>query len=343
MLTNIKKDNMAKKGFKLPGVSPLKQTGSTNGQFFQPLNPRSYGGGSGGSYANPMSYDAYFPTSSIGGASTIESLGDTFSSITKSLSNDSEDSDTSDDVSGSDITINSLGEIPLEKPAIEVKKGTDPRLQQRIQDAESAGNLKKAARLQGKQDRNIVRQVEGAKRIEQRQSDRTDKTTKRQEEKTSPTQMKNDSPNKILDPGYLAGIAGGSGVLGTLQSRSIRDRGAQQVAGSTQAQQAAVASLPGGGTMATPDQNPMTGGVSGGQTMNCTPVAMSYDPPLQANEKGGKKSVFNMNTQGMAAGAFGTPAMMQKSVGVAYMTESQEEAFGPGGHSENPGLYKQLK
>ncbi len=194
MLTKIKKDNMAKKGFKLPGVSPLRQTDSTNGQFFQPLNPRSYSSGSGGSYANPMSYDAYFPTSSIGGASTIESLGDTFSSITKGLSSDSKEPDTSGDVSGSDITINSLGQIPLEKPAIEAERGTDLRLQQRIQDAESAGNLKKAARLQGKQDRNIVRQVEGAKRIEQRQSDRTEKTKKRQEEKTTPLNMKDKSP-----------------------------------------------------------------------------------------------------------------------------------------------------
>ncbi len=375
MLTKIKRDNMAKKGFKLPGVSPLKQTGSTNGQFFQPLNPRSYGSGSGGSYANPMSYDAYMPTSSIGGASTIESLGDTFSSITKSLSNDSEDSDTSDNVSGSDITINSLGQIPLEKPAIEVERGTDPRLQQRIQDAESAGNLKKAARLQGKQDRNIVRQVEGAKRIEQRQSDRTEKTRKRQEEKTTPLQMKNDSPNKFLG-GITAGIAGGSrgfgggqvdfqglggggGVLSRLAKAQL-----SQNAGPTQAQQAAAASVAAGGTMGTAAQDPMTGGAasinsgvlpnlagagqagggaSGGQTLNCTPIAMSYDPPLQANEKGGKKSVFNMNTKGMAETAFGTPAMMQKSVGVAYMTESQEEAFGPGGHSENPGLYKQLK
>lgn len=353
MLTKIKRDNMAKKGFKLPGVSPLKQTDSTNGQFFQPLNPRSYGGGSGSSYANPMSYDAYFPTSSIGGASTIESLGDTFSSITKSLSNNSEDSDTSDDVSGSDITINSLGQIPLEKPAIEVERGTDPRLQQRIQDAESAGNLKKAARLQGKQDRNIVRQVEGAKRIEQRQSDRTKKTTKRQEEKTTPLQMKNDSPNKFSG-GITAGIAGDSREFGGDMLSRLAKAQLSQNAGPTQAQQAAAASVAAGGTMGTPDQNPMiagrlaeagqaVGGASGGQTLNCTPIAMSYDPPLQANEKGSKKSVFNMNTKGMAETAFGTPAMMQKSVGVAYMTESQEEAFGPGGHSENPGLYKQLK
>ena len=278
MLTKIKKDNMAKKGFKLPGVSPLRQTDSTNGQFFQPLSPRGYGSGSGGSYANPMSYDAYMPTSSIGGASTIESLGDTFSSITKSLNNDSEDSDTSDNVSGSDITINSLGQIPLEKPAIEVERGTDPSLQQRIQDAESDGNLKKAARLQGKQDRNIVRQVEGAKRIEQRQSDRTEKTKKRQEEKTTPLDMKDKSP------------------LGFIPNQQIQ---------------------------------PQPG--------------LTYQPPPQANQMGTAQPVFNQQTQGMAAGAFGTPAMMQKSVGVAYMTESQEEAFGQGGHSENPGLYKQLK
>jgi hypothetical protein len=82
--------------------------------------------------------------------------------------------------------------------------------------------------------------------------------------------------------------------------------------------------------MANPDQNPMTGGVSGGQTMNCTPVAMSYDPPLQANEKGGKKSVFNMNTKGMAETAFGTPAMRQASVGSAFQVSAkQEAAFGP--------------
>jgi len=36
--------------------------------------------------------------------------------------------------------------------------------------------------------------------------------------------------------------------------------------------------------------------------------------------------------------------MRQASVGAAFqMSEAQEKAFGPGGHSENPGLYKQLK
>ena len=170
----------------------------------------------------------------------------------------------------------------------------------------------------------------------------------------TPLQMKNDSPNKFLG-GIAAGVAGGSGVSGggqvDLQSlaagggmlaRAARAQLAQN-AGSTQAQQAAAASSVAGGVMGAAAQNPMTGG-NGGQTLNCTPVAMSYDPPLQANEKGGKKSVFNMNTKGMAETAFGTPAMRQASVGAAFqMSKSQEKAFGPGGHSENPGLYKQLK
>ena len=182
--------------------------------------------------------------------------------------------------------------------------------------------------------------------------------------------MKNDSPNK-----FMGGIAGAVGQVSTgnssIMSGFLENNIAYQMAmerkraqQATQAQQAAAASGVAGGTIGTAAQDPMTGGAasinsgvlpnlagagqagggaSGGQTLNCTPIAMSYDPPLQANEKGGKKSVFNMNTKGMAETAFGTPAMMQKSVGVAYMTESQEEAFGPGGHSENPGLYKQLK
>lgn len=180
----------------------------------------------------------------------------------------------------------------------------------------------------------------------------------------TPLQMKNDSPNKFV--GGLASIAtggGGSGVnnsgLTQQQMQNAIAPGGKfigfgnmakmiknQAAGMNQAQQTAAAS--------TAAQNPMAGGIaaagqavggaSGGQTSNCTPVAMSYDPPLQANEKGGKKSVFNMNTKGMAEAAFGTPAMRQASVGAAFqMSKTQEDAFGPGGHSENPGLYKQLK
>ena len=41
-----------------------------------------------------------------------------------------------------------------------------------------------------------------------------------------------------------------------------------------------------------------------------------------------------------ANGIYGSPQMRQQSV---MMTQAQEDAFGPGGHSENPGLYKELK
>jgi hypothetical protein len=65
---------------------------------------------------------------------------------------------------------------------------------------------------------------------------------------------------------------------------------------------------------------------------------------MQANMMGNARPVFNQQTQGMAQAAFGTPAMRQASVGAAFqMTQAQEDAFGPGGHSENPGLYKNLK
>lgn len=166
----------------------------------------------------------------------------------------------------------------------------------------------------------------------------------------TPLQMKNDSPNKFLGASMGAAFGGGGSGGGlpnsffnsTLGSKLSQAMGGnanlasslgQQTAGATQAQQAAAASTAAGGTMGTPDQNPMisgrldaagqaVGGASGGQTMNCTPVAMSYDPPLQANEKGGKKSVFNMNTKGMAETAFGTPAERQASVGAPFQSNA---------------------
>ena len=80
-----------------------------------------------------------------------------------------------------------------------------------------------------------------------------------------------------------------------------------------------------------------------GQQMG-QPQAFSYDVPMQANMMGTAQPVFNQQTMGMAEAAFGNPAMRQASVGAAFqMSKTQEDAFGPGGHSENPGLYKQLK
>jgi len=55
----------------------------------------------------------------------------------------------------------------------------------------------------------------------------------------------------------------------------------------------------------------------------------------------GASAVYN-NPMAMNAanGMFGNPFARAQSV---MMTQAQEDAFGPGGHSENPALYKELK
>ena len=182
------------KGFKLPGVTPLKQTGSASGGFFQPLNPRNYGASLTSPYANPQSYSAYFPSSTMGGAKTITDLGNTFSDIVTTVSGKGTetDTDTSSDVSGSDITISATGQLPTQTttdPGLE--RGSDPKLEEKIAKAEAKGNLKKAARLQAKQDKNIVRQTEGEKRIQARQDEKLDRVTARQEGLTKDFEDKN--------------------------------------------------------------------------------------------------------------------------------------------------------
>ena len=214
------------KGFKLPGVTPLKQTGSTGGNFFQPLNPRNYGASLTSPYANPQSYEAYFPSSTLGGAQTITDLGNTFSDIVSTVDGNNTNENTSDDVSGSDLTIDATGQIPtptITDPGLE--EGEDPKLEERISKAEAEGNLKKAARLQGKQDRKKTRQIEGKKRIQARQEEKNKRVKARQEGLTedfedknfagrmlssignifrSPTTMKEDSPLGFV-PGQQMG------------------------------------------------------------------------------------------------------------------------------------------
>lgn len=163
--------------------------------------------------------------------------------------------------------------------------------------------------------------------------------------------MKNDSPNKFTSLPALASDTSGEGMLARLaRAQNARPTQAQRAAatsaaagGTMGAGQAASSGLIGAGAIGnTGLLDPQTGfptasslgqtvgGASGGQTLNCTPVAMSYDPPLQANEKGDKKSVFNMNTRGMAETAFGTPAMRQASVKSPFQVSAkQEAAFGP--------------
>jgi len=150
----------------------------------------------------------------------------------------------------------------------------------------------------------------------------------------TPLNMKEESPNKFLGAAAGAalgtrssGSAGGFNVNNLVQDGKFIGFGGvadMLKQNQTQAQQAAAASTAAGGTMGTANQNPMTGSAipEGGGKFQLTPVAMSYDPPLQANEKGGKKSIFNLNTKGMAETAFGTPAMRQASVGAPFQSNA---------------------
>lgn len=393
------------KGFKLPGISPLKQEGNSSTSL--PQFDRSGYRSSAGSYSSPQSVIDTSQGNLL--SSAISTIGDAFSTaITPNPPNVNADGST-----GNQNT------ITTSKPVY------NTNLDRRIADARAKGDMSKVAKLEGRKDRRTQRdkaqtainekkaneklakqkerlvkklnkkgfdgeEVLSTAPVETKTNDsgintdtsgtnekgvtsliltgQTDKAIevikeKRKKSKNtsnSVTEMKNDSPNKFL--GGLAGIAsgrsGGSGGQVDLQSLAgqggfagILGKGIR----ASSSQQAAAASAAAGGVMGAANQNPITGGLaaagqavggaSGGQTLNCTPVAMSYDPPLQANEKGGKKSVFNMNTRGMAEAAFGTPAMRQASVGSAFqVSAAQEAAFGPNSDlaKENPAKAKKI-
>jgi len=290
----IKTDNMAKKGFKLPGVTPLKQTAGNS--FFTNLPIRDYG--TSGSYANPQTY---FGESSLG-AQTVSRIGDTFVDSINAANQSNENSDSGGlDVSGSDLTIDATGKQEGQNTNVEgLEKGEDPKLEAKIIKAKNEGNLKKAARLQGKQDRKKVRQVEGAKRIEEIQDNKETRVKARQEGLTKDFEDKNFAGRMLSSIGNI------------FRSPTTMKK-----------------------------ESPL--GFVPGQQMG-QPQAFSYDVPVQANMMGAAQPVFNQQTMGMAEAAFGNPSMRQASVGAAFqMTQAQEDAFGPGGHSENPGLYKNLK
>ena len=361
------------KGFKLPGVSPLKQEGD---KFGLPSFDRSGYRSSGGSYSSPQDPSTYFTP---GGyfAEGISSFGNIASEYIKNKKPEV----------NPDGSIGNVG-------GARTNQTFATNLDKRIAAAEAKGDKSKVERLKGKKQRRTMRDTTQAAINEKKNTEREAKLQERLNEKLTrkgidpstvsmskgseykdlfanmasnlgvqssldtstdgtALNMKNDSPNKFL--GGLASIAtGGSGSPGGGQVDLQSLAGKGTIAGifgkgiqATQAQQAAAASTAAQNPMAggLADAGQAVGGASGGQTLNCTPVAMSYDPPLQANEKGGKKSVFNMNTRGMAEAAFGTPAMRQASVGSAFqVSAAQEAAFGPNSDlaEKNPAKAKKI-
>ena len=307
---------MAKKGFKLPGVTPLKQTVNTGGSFFQPLNPRNYGASLTSPYANPRSYSAYFPSSTMGGAETITGLGNTFSDIVTTVSgkgtDTDTDTDTSSDVSGSDITISATGQLPTQTttdPGLE--RGSDPKLEKRIAEAEAKGNLKKAAKLRSKQDKNIIRQTEGEKRIQERQEDSIQRVKDRQEGLTRDFEDKN----------FAGRILSSIGNVFRKPTPPDRDLSQKQIIANELTPQGVVEpNVEIKGTMLEMKNDSPLGFVPGQQMGQ--PQAFSYDVPQQANMMGNARPLFNQQKMGMAEAAFGNPAMRQASVGAPFQSNA---------------------
>lgn len=279
---------MAKKGFKLPGVTPLKQTAGNS--FFRDLPMRPYV--STGSYANPQTY---FGESSLG-AQTVSSLGNTFADSINAAAKSNKDSDSDGlDVSGSDLTIDATGNKEEQTSTeSELLRGEDPKLEAKINKAIADGNLKKAARLQADQDQHRVRQIEGEKRIQARQDEKLDRVTKRQKGLTKDFEDKNFAGRMLSSIGN---------VFRKPTPQFTVDQSDIEIEA----------------PILMKEESPL--GFIPGQQMG-QPQAFSYDVPMQANMMGTAKPVFNQQTMGMAEAAFGNPAMRQASVGAPFQSNA---------------------
>lgn len=349
--------------FKLPNQAPFRQevdktkNSFADNSFFTDSMRQGFGAGEYGTYSSP-SFDPQTYAS--------EGLGEGITSAGKAIA---------DAIADRKKMMTTSRDVPSfeNKHAIEkvrtLKKGASPDLDSKIQTAKSRGNLKRAARLEGRQERRIERQTEGAKRIEARQAEKTKRVSGRQNKMTkkaldtstdgSNLEMKNDSPNHLS---FLGGIAaatiGRKASAGGNFDRAKYERLAQMPGAFGKIGQQVLAQNP----VADPTQSvgaaPVapTADMSAGATMSGG--AMDPTNPFEgktfqitpANMMGNAKPVFSEKTQGMAQGAFGSglerQLSMPKSGAVTRMTAKQEKAFGPGSEvyeGGNTAIYEGLK
>jgi len=360
--------------FKLPNQTPFRQevdkpkSSFADNSFFTDSMRQGFGAGEYGTYSSP-SFDPQTYAS--------EGLGEGITSAGKAIA---------DAIADRKKMMTTSRDVPSfeNKHAIEkvrtLKKGASPDLDSKIQTAKSRGNLKRAARLEGRQERRIERQTEGAKRIEARQAEKTKRASERQKEMTkksldtstdgSNLEMKNDSPNKFLG-GITAGIAGagrsfgntsglsqqqmqsaiapdgkfvGFGNIAEVMRRARSSAKTTQAAQDAQAVQAAQAAGAASGVMGAGAT------ISNGAMDPTNPFEGKTFQITPANMKGNAKPVFSEKTQGMAQAAFGSglerQLSMPKSGAVTRMTAKQEKAFGPGSEvyeGGNTAIYEGLK
>jgi hypothetical protein len=347
--------------FKLPNPSPFRQevdkpkNSFADNSFFTDNMRSGFGAGEYGTFSNPSLDPQTYASEGMGEG--IASAGD---AIADAIARKKRAKATSED--RPDMT----NKHEVEKPRT-LKEGASPDLDSKIQTAKSRGNLKRAARLEGRQERRIERQTEGAERVKARQAKKTAKAKTRQENKTkksidtsvdgSNLQMKNDSPNK-----FLGGIAGAAvGALGRKDSAGgnfdraryerMAQRGGffgrlgQQILDQNPVQ-APVAPTP-----VAPTADMSAGAAIGGGAMDPTnPFEGKTFQITPANMMGDAKPVFGEKTQGMAETAFGSGLERQMSMpnsgSVTQMSAKQEKAFGPGSkvyEGGNTAIYEGLK
>ncbi len=341
--------------FKLPNPSPFRQetdkpqNSFADNSFFTSNMRSGFSAGEYGTFSNP-SFDpqTYAPE---GMGEGIASAGD---AIADAIARRKRAKATSED--RPDMT----NKHKVEKPRT-LKEGASPDLDSKIRTAKSRGNLKRAARLQGRQERRIERQTEGAERVKARQAKKTAKAKERQENKTKKSidtsvdggnlQMKNDSPNKFL--GGIAGALGGA--LGRKGDRTKFERLAQMDGVFGKLGQQVLDQNPVAPTAPTVDMSGdptlQAAGVATGGTMDqANPFEGKTFQITPANMMGDAKPMFSEQTQGMAQTAFGSALERQMSMpnsgSVTQMSAKQEKAFGPGSkvyEGGNTAIYEGLK
>jgi hypothetical protein len=336
--------------FKLPNQSPFTQTIPWNSDktknsfadnsFFTDSMRQGFGAGEYGTYSSPSFDPQTYASEGLGEGITSagQAIADAIADRKKMMT-------TSKDVPSFE------NKHTVEKTKT-LKKGASPDLESKIQTAKSRGNLKRAARLEGRQERRIERQTEGAKRIEARQAEKTKRASERQKAMTkksldtstdgSNLEMKNGSPNKFL-AGITAGIASGSRLLDSEFGQAAQ-QAAQKVAGPTQAVQAAQAARAAGGAVV-PEATINSGidpvlagaGVTGGAVDPTNPFEGKTFQITPANMKGNAKPVFSEKTQGMAQAVFGSGLERQMSMPKSgAVTRMKAEDNSPAASYENP-------
>jgi hypothetical protein len=309
----IKTDNMGK-GFKLPGVSPLKQEGNSSTSL--PQFDRSGYRSSGGSYSSPQSVIDTSQGNLL--SSAIGTIGDAFSTAINPPN------------------VNADGSTGSQNTTTTSRPVYNTNLDRRIANARARGDMSKVAKLEGRQDRRTQRDT-AQKAINEKKAN--EKLAKQKERLVKKLDKKGFDGEEILSTAPVETKTNDSGI--NTDTSGANEKGATSLilTGQTdkaievvkqkrkQKQKIEQSNNTSNSPTEMKKESPLD--FMPGQQMG-QPQAFSYDVPMQANMMGAAKPVFNQQTMGMAEAAFGNPTMRQASVKSPFeVTAKQKAAFGP--------------